>query len=151
MRIRGSSFLTNTKEPPLDLIDTFLTRFGHAHGGSIRTDQGGELARSFQLSDMVLRTHNYVIEPTGVDSPSQNGAVEVYNNKLAIRARTLLYGSGLPAKYWSAALLHSVYLHNHLVHSATKKTPFEGLFGVKPDLAHLKMFGSRVFVKQSGK
>ena len=110
-------FLTNTKEPPLDLIDTFLTRYRHAHGGSIRTDQGGELARSFKLSDLVLRTHNYVLEPTGADSPSQNGAVEVYNNKLAIRARTLLYGSGLPAKYWSAALQHSVYLHNRLVHS----------------------------------
>ena len=144
-------FLTNTKEPPLDLIDTFLTRYRHAHGGSIRTDQGGELARSFKLSDLVLRTHNYVLEPTGADSPSQNGAIEVYNNKLAIRARTLLYGSGLPAKYWSAALQHSVYLHNRLVHSATRKTPFEGLFGVKPDIGHLKLFGSRVCVKQSGK
>jgi hypothetical protein len=29
-----------------------------------------------------------------------------------VRARTLLFGSGLPAQYWSAALLHSVYLHN---------------------------------------
>jgi len=77
-------FLTNTKEPPIGLIDTFLDRLGHVHGGSIRTDQGGELARSFQLSDMVLQTHNYVLEPTGADSPSQNGAVEVYNNKLAI-------------------------------------------------------------------
>jgi hypothetical protein len=37
-------FLTNTQEPPLDIVDRFLSRFGHAHGGSIRTDQGGELA-----------------------------------------------------------------------------------------------------------
>jgi hypothetical protein len=101
-------FLTNTKEPPLDIVDTFLSRFGHANGGSIRTDQGGELARSFALSDLVLRTHKYVLEPTGADSPSQNGSVEIYNNKLAVCARTLLYGSGLPAKYWSSALLHSV-------------------------------------------
>ena len=144
-------FLTNTKEPPLDILDTFLSRFGHERGGSIRTDQGGELARSFALSDLVLRSHKYVLEPTGADSPSQNGSVEVYNNKLAVRARTLLYGSGLPAKYWSAALLHSVYLHNRLVHATTRKTPFEGMFGVKPDLGHLKLFGSRVCVKQTGK
>jgi len=39
-------FLTNTKEPPLELIDTFVTRFGHDLGGSIRTDQCGELTRS---------------------------------------------------------------------------------------------------------
>jgi len=143
-------FLTHSKTPPLDIIDTFLARFGHTRGGSIRTDQGGELARSFALSDMVLRSHKYVIEPTGADSPSQNGAVEIYNNKLAIRARTLLYGSGLPAKYWSSALLHSVYLHNRLVHKVTKKTPFEGFYGDKPDIGHIKVFGSRVCVKRSG-
>jgi hypothetical protein len=90
------------------------------------------------------------MEPTGADSPSQNGAVEIYNDKLAICARTLLYGSGLPAKYWSAALLHSVYLANCLVHTVTKKTPFEAFYGIKPDLAHLKLFGSRVCVKRSG-
>jgi hypothetical protein len=90
------------------------------------------------------------MEPTGADSPSQNGAVEIYNDKLAIRARTLLYGSGLPAKYWSAALQHSVYLANRLVHTITKKTPFEAFYGIKPDIAHLKLFGSRVCVKRSG-
>ncbi len=42
-------FLTNTKEPPINIINAFLTRFGHEHCGSIRTDQGGELARSFAL------------------------------------------------------------------------------------------------------
>ncbi len=57
---------------------------------------------------MVLRQYNYVVEPTGADSPSQNGAMETYNNKLAVRTCTLLYGAGLPAKYWSAALLHAV-------------------------------------------
>ena len=47
-------------------------------------------------------------------------------------------------------LLHSVYLHNRLVHSETKTTPFEGYYGIKPDLASLKLFGSRVCVKQTG-
>ncbi len=37
-------FLTKSKEPPLEIIDTFLDRFGHRNGGSIRSDQGGELA-----------------------------------------------------------------------------------------------------------
>ena len=38
-----------------------------------------------------------------------------------------------------------------MVHATTRKTPFEGLYGVKPDIGHLKLFGSRVCVKQSGK
>ena len=91
-------FLTKSEDPPIDIIETFLGRFGHADGGIIRTNQGGELARSSDLSDTILRNHQYVIEYTGADSPSQNGAVEIYNAKLA-RARTLLFSSGLPAKY----------------------------------------------------
>jgi hypothetical protein len=143
-------FLTDTKSPPIDIVKAFLTQHGHKDGGCIRTDQGGDLARSSAFQDMLLREYHYTLEPTGADSPSQNGAVEIYNDKFAVRTRTLLYGSGLPAKFWLAALLHSVYLHNRLVHSETKVTPFEHYFGMKPDLSHLKVFGSRVCVKRSG-
>jgi hypothetical protein len=83
-------------------------------------------AGSSAFLDMILCNHLNVFEPTGADSPSQNGAAEIYNDKLAIRTQTLLYGAGLPAKFWSSALLHAVYLHNPLVHSSTKHTPFEG-------------------------
>jgi hypothetical protein len=78
---------------------------------------------------MFLREFHYTLKPTGADSPSQNGAVEIYNDKLAVHTGTLLYGSGFPAKFWSAALIHSAYLHNRLVHSETGKTPFEGYLG----------------------
>jgi hypothetical protein len=105
-------FLTKSKEPLLDIVDSFLKKFGHDDGGSIRSDQGGELAKSSALADMVLREHNYVFEPTGADSPSQNWAVETYNDMLAVQTRTLLYGDNLPAIYWSAALLHAVHLNN---------------------------------------
>jgi hypothetical protein len=111
-------------------------------------DQGGELAWSFAHFNVVLRTHHYMLEPTGANSPSQNNAVEIFNGKHAIRARTLLYGSGLPATYWSAALLHSVYLHNQLAHQVTRKTPFKGYVEIESDLAHLKLFGLRVCVKE---
>ena len=143
-------FLTDGKTPPVQIVESFLQRFGHKEGGSIRTDQGGELARSTQFTTMISDKYHYVIEPTGADSPSQNGAVEIYNDKLAVRVRTLLYGSGLPAEYWSSALVHSVYLHNRLVHNVTKRTPIEGFFGFIPDIGHLKLFGSRVCVKRSG-
>jgi hypothetical protein len=79
-----------------------------------------------------------------VDSPSQNGAIEVYNDKFAVPTRTLFYAFSLPAKLWSAALLHSVYLHNWLVHTNTKVTPFKGYFWRKPNLSNQKVFGSWV-------
>ncbi len=93
-------FLTKSKDPPLDIINQFLWKIGHEGGRSIRSDQGGELAKSSALANMILREHNYVFKPTGADSPLQNGAVETYNHKLAVRTWTLLYGANLPAKYW---------------------------------------------------
>ncbi len=56
----------------------------------------------------MLNTFGYVVESTGADSPSQNGGTEIYNNKLAVETRTLLYGAGLPTKFLSVALLHAV-------------------------------------------
>ncbi len=143
-------FLTASKHPLLEIIVEFLHHHGHKDGGSIRTDQGGELALSFGLQDLLLQKFHHTLEPTGADSPSQNGAVKIYNDKFAVRMRTLLFGSGFPAQYWSAMLLHSVYLHNRLVHSEMKKTLFKGYYGIKPNLAYLKLFGSRVCIKHTG-
>jgi hypothetical protein len=134
----------------LDIVSKFLHHHGHKDGGSIRTNPGSKLARSFKFQDLVLQKFHYTLKPTGTNSPSQNCAVEIYNDKFAVRTRTLLFGSGLSVEYWSAALLHLVYLHNQMVHLEMKKTPFEGYYGLKPDLAFLKLFGSWVCVKQSG-
>jgi hypothetical protein len=143
-------FLTKSKDPPLAIIEAFLRKFGHKEGGSIRTDQGGELVKFPALADMVPCKCNYVFEPTGADSPSQKGAVEIYNDKLVVCTCTLLYDAKMPEKYWSLALLHAVYLNNCLVHTETWKTPFEGFYGKKPEIEYLKTFGSRVCVKCTG-
>jgi hypothetical protein len=126
-----------------------MKKFGLSKG-IIQTDQGGKLVRSKEFRKTMLKEFDYVVEPMGANSPSQNGGAEMYNNTLAVKVRTLLYSSGLPAKFWLAALLHAVYLHNCLVHSATGITPFKGWFGQKPNVTYLKTFESRVCVKCSG-
>jgi hypothetical protein len=78
---------------------------------------------------MMLDEFGYVVEPTGADSPSQNGGAEINNNTLAIKVQTLLYGSRLPTKFWSMAILHAVYLHNQLIYSAINPTPYEARYG----------------------
>ena len=92
-------FLPASKSPPLDIVKEFLNQHGHKDGGCVRTNQGGELARNLAFQDMLLWDFHYTLEPTGADSPSQNGAVEIYNNEFGVCTRTLLYGSGLPAKF----------------------------------------------------
>ena len=143
-------FLCKTKEPPLNLVNLHLDIFGSSSGGSIRCDQGGELARSHDfVTQMTLR--QYTVEPTGADDPSQNKSAEKWNDVLAVTVRVLLYGSGLPATFWSSALLHAAWLHNRRVHRGIMMTPFEAWHGIKPDLSKLRVFGSRVCVKRRGK
>jgi hypothetical protein len=71
-------FLTKSKSPQLDIVRLFLQTFGHDRnvGGFIRCDQGGELARSHALVNMALTDFGYKVEPTGANSPSQNGQAE---------------------------------------------------------------------------
>ena len=49
------AFLTKTKEPPLDILSAFMKKFGIGNG-VIRTDQGGELARSATYRNLMLDT-----------------------------------------------------------------------------------------------
>jgi hypothetical protein len=143
-------FPWKSKEPPVDLVSHFLHMYGCSSGGVIRCDQGGELAWSSAFWSTMMSAHLYVTEPTGADSPSQNGGAEKWNDTLAVTVRALLYGAALPAKYWSAALTHAAYLHNRRVHRHLHCTPFEKWYGRTPNLKHLRVFGSRVCVKQSG-
>ena len=65
-----------------------MTKFGIG-GGCVRTDQGGKLAQSDHFCNMLQQEFHYVVEPTGSDCPSQNGAAEINNDKLAVKVRTL--------------------------------------------------------------
>jgi hypothetical protein len=135
-------FLRKLKEPPVDLVLAFLAIHSSPVVGVIHTDQGGELTRSANFRTEMFTSKRYVVEPTGADSPAQNGSAEKCNHTLAVTTRSLLYGAGLPARFWSAALLHAAYIHNCCVHTTTKITPYKGWFGRRPDLKHMRVFRS---------
>jgi hypothetical protein len=67
-------FLCSSKEPLIDMSD-FLRVHGHAKGGLIRTDQGGELARSIAFRQAMLQRHNFDVTTASSDSnlASSNG------------------------------------------------------------------------------
>ncbi len=92
-------FLTTSNKPPLDIVNAFMQCFALWDGSFVRTDQGGELACSSSFRNTMLSNFNYIVEPTGADSPLQNGAVEFYNGHLAVKVWTLIYMSGLPPSF----------------------------------------------------
>ena len=144
-------FLTKTKEPPIEQIESLLSIFAPYQVSTITTDQGGELASSRSFIKMVSKSR-YVLTPTGAYSSSQNGLAETPNKHLAQIMRNLLYSAGLGSQFWSYAMRHSVYLKNRWPHSSLDfKTPYEIMYGTKPNLSDLRIFGSLVHIKSSAK
>ena len=144
-------FLTRNKDPPIQQVKSLLSIFKPCGLSTITTDQGGELASSKKFIAMVSSTP-YILTPTGAYCSAQNGLAETPNKHLAQIMRNLLYSAGLGSQFWSYALRHSVYLKNRWPHSSIGyMTPFEALHGTKPNLSHLRIFGSIVHIKSAEK
>ena len=143
-------FLTASKALPVPELCALLGTFGKTHGyRALRVDQGGELWHSSTFRYAAAKS-GYVVEPTGSDSAWMNGKVERLNGTFGVMVRAMLYGAGLPPKFWSFALLHAAYIKNRMWHSALGHTPFEALNGSVPDLSHLRVFGSRLYARMPG-
>jgi hypothetical protein len=79
-------------------------------------------------------------------NPEQNGISERKNRTVLDMARCLLIESGLPSSFWAEAVNTANYLRNRCPSkSLNGKTPYEMWTGKKPNLKHLRIFGSKVF------
>ncbi|MFS7910246.1 putative RNA-directed DNA polymerase [Helianthus anomalus] len=110
----------------------------------LRTDNGTEFINS-QMSNFV-KTHGIIHQTSCSYTPQQNGIVERKHRHLLNIARALLFQSGIPLKFWSECILTSSYLINRTPSSVLNGgSPYELLFGFKPSLNHLKIFGCLCF------
>ena len=79
--------------------------------------------------------------------PEQNGVAERINRTILESARSMMHFASLPLSLWAEACNTAVYLLNR---AATKsvdgKTPFEIWKGMKPNLSHIRVFGSTLYV-----
>ena len=60
----------------------------------------------------------------------------------------MLIDSGLPKFLWLEAMQFAMWIRNRTTtHALGGKTPYEALYGVKPDMSNLHLWGSRVWVR----
>lgn len=75
-------------------------------------------------------------------APQQNGVVEHKKRTLVECTRSMLQGKDLSKSFWAEAINTAIYLKNR---SPTRylglKTPFEALYGFKPVVNHIIVFG----------
>ena len=60
--------------------------------------------------------------------------------------RAMLDTTGLGNEWWGRAIIMTVEIMNKCLNSIFDKTPYELFFGMKPSLANLRIFGSKVFI-----
>ena len=70
-----------------------------------------------------------------------NGKIEEFCDVTVGTARCLGDQASLEEKYWTYSLNMAIYLKNLCYHLAIKKTPLEAMYGEKPNLSFMKVFG----------
>ncbi|GBP34055.1 Retrovirus-related Pol polyprotein from transposon TNT 1-94 [Eumeta japonica] len=94
-----------------------------------------------------LDKEGIVHELTAPYTPEQNGRAEREIRTIVESARSMLYARDLPLDLWAEAVNCAVYILNRTSSSQTPgKTPYELWNGTKPELGHLKVFGSIGYV-----
>ena len=109
---------------------------------SLRTDNGGEFI-SWKMKEFLAK-EGVKHELTVPYTPEQNGVAERLNRTLLEMARAMILGSEVNKELWGEAVVTAAYLKNRWPSSSLNKnvTPEEAWSGMKPNVEHLRVFGS---------
>ncbi|CAI5703669.1 unnamed protein product [Peronospora effusa] len=109
----------------------------------ILTDKGGE----FVNHDIDAWYNARGIQHVQVGpKSSQMNPVERQHQSLSDMTKAMLRDSGFSPQLWPDAFEYAVYLKNRIYNKAANCTPYERMFGVKPDLHHIRVFGALAYV-----
>ena len=144
-------FLQKTKAETFEKYQAYEVWMSTQYGrtvGTLHSDRGGEYTST--EFDQYLAKKGTKRSLTAHDTPERNGVAERLNYTLANLVRAALLGSGLPKSLWGYALMYATWLKNRVPHKAIEsegKTPYEMVYGEKPDLSRAREFGCKVMVK----
>ncbi len=105
----------------------------------LRTDNGTEYSKL----DPHLTKAGIRRETTVPPTPQQNGRAERINRTLAEKMACMIIDAGISPSYWAEALLQATYVINRTPSKPMGMiSPYEALYGIKPSLADLHIWGS---------
>src|ERR1700731_3642371 len=107
----------------------------------LRTDNGGEFVNG--TLEAFCKREGILHETTAPYTPEQNGIAEWAIMTYFEMVRCMLHTSGMDLRYWGEALMYTIHIWNLSPTSAIPgKVPYEVWTGRKPDVSHLRVFGS---------
>ena len=129
-------------------LKDFITRIETETGTKVkilRSDGGGEYTGSVVTE--YLKGKGIKQELTTPETPQHNGVAERMNRTFLNNVRVMLADADLPNMFWFEALTYAVHLHNLSPTRALENmTPEEAWSGNKPNVSHLRVFGSKAFI-----
>jgi hypothetical protein len=82
-------------------------------------------------------------------TPQQNGVVERKNKTVQEMARTMIMDSKLTDIFWTQVVHIIVHIQNRvMLKNNTDKTPYELWKGRLANVKHLRVFGSKCYIKR---
>ena len=142
-----SVYFLRSKDQVFVAFKTYLAYLERQTGQKLRqfrTDNGTEFCNS--AFSTFFQQNGILHQTTARYSAFQNGVAERYMRTLKTMARALLDDSQLPDKFWVDAIRTSAHVKNLLPHSDLDRTPTELLWGSKPNLGYLRIFGCQASV-----
>ena len=109
----------------------------------VRTDRGSEYLNA-PLMDF-FKSKGIIHGTTAAYTPQQNGAAERLNRTLMERVRAMLHGAQLDVDMWAEAAVTANFIRNRTPLSGRTKTQWELFYNSKPDISHMRVFGSRAY------
>lgn len=130
-----------------DVLDTFKMFQKHVEKQTgrkiktLRSDNGREYVN--KEFDEALRNEGIGRQLTVPYTPQQNGIAERANRTLVEMARSMMVHSGVQQNLWAEAINTAAYLRNRCpTKILNDRTPYEIWFGRKPNIQHLRTFGT---------
>ena len=136
-------FLAKTKDQAAKMFMHFLVFFEKRFNVKVhylRTDGGGE----YKNVDLFCGETGVSRQVTEANNQAANGKAERMHRTVMNMVRCMLFGCGLPLKYWGDAAEYAAYVLNRMPTRANSKrqSPIHVLTGRVADLVDIVTFGS---------
>ncbi|CAA7028594.1 unnamed protein product [Microthlaspi erraticum] len=127
----------------------YVTNHYNAKVKVLRSDNGGEYtSHAFK---QFLSTHGIIHQTSCPYTPQKNGVAERKNRHLMEVARSIMFHTNVPKKFWRDAVVSACYLINRIPTRVLNDiSPYEVLTNTTPTIDHLRVFGSVCYVLVPG-